>query len=363
MFDAPGLIEKALAGERPRGAQDDMLKIEKSLPGFGGFYVDSMSNIVVYMKPSSHAAAGNVRRVLGAFYAEWHRAKEKEIMGAAVSASVKTGDFSLSELIAVENKIGRRLLSTPGIAGVGVSLQANRVIVGFTDSSSIRGGVETLVAAGIPEDAIVPEVWGEIMPTATFSSRIRNTRGGIEIQVGRRDDPYGSPRGASGTHGFTILTSGGTKYFMTAAHLANQLWGQNGKTGDAVYQPALDFGINNQIGTITVSAPYQQFADCPIDDVSGATPEYCSDADVALGTFIGADGDRKVATSTYEGQNGNPGNPNINGYYPISGIIDPEYVVSNPTIGVHKSGYKDRYDNWRDRRAACKARFRAILLG
>jgi hypothetical protein len=313
-----------------------MLKVEGSLPGFGGFYVDSADDIVVYMKPSSHVAPEVIRNTMARFYADLANPRERAVMIRSISARIVGGDYSLSELIATENFISTRLLSTPGIAGVGTSLRLNRVKVGFKDATSLADGVAQLVSAGVPREQIIPEVWRDAVVTSQFSDRIRNTRAGIMIQVGRRMGTDGNTLVEGGSHGF-VVTANGTKYFMTAAHLANSLWGENGKVGDTVFQNMWDAIQNNKVATIAMSAPWKTLFSCPYDTVSVGYPDYCTQSDVALATFSGADGDKKVATSTNEGQHGAAGNPNINGYYSIRGTMSPEYV-STTNEGIHKSG-------------------------
>src|SRR5574338_1096320 len=47
---ARALIEQAQAGVRRRGVQDEMLQLEAEVPGFGGFYVDSASQVVAWLR-------------------------------------------------------------------------------------------------------------------------------------------------------------------------------------------------------------------------------------------------------------------------------------------------------------------------
>jgi hypothetical protein len=337
---AEKLISAAVAGARPRGPQDEMLKLENELPGFGGFYIDSVDNVVVYLKTGSTTSPTRVRNTLASFYATWPNPREREIMRASVNARIVTGDYSLSELIATENMIASRLLSTPGIVGVGTSLRLNRVKVGFRNEAAIAPGVNALVAAGALRDRLVAEVWGDVIVSSSFTDKIRNTKAGIQIAVGRRRNPYDSRDMVElGSHGF-VVTANGTKYLMTASHLANQLWGQNGKTADTVFQNDYDVLYNNKVATIAISAAWLQGTACPQDSTSQAYPDFCTQSDIALAAFNGADGDKKIATSTYEGQNGNAGTSTINGFYSIAGVLSPEFVKDSSDKGVHKSGYK-----------------------
>lgn len=336
--EAPGLVEQAIAGVVKRGEQDEMLKLEAQLPGFGGFFIDSIDQVVVYMKPFPQSSPAKLRQVLYNTYATRTDAKVRQIMAPASRAVILDGQFSLSELIAIENRITRRALTTQGLVGVGTSLKRNRVAVGFRDNSSMQQGVQSLVAAGIPLDALLPEVWGEIYLTTTWKDKVRPTRGGIGLAAG---DVYsgGVHWASTGSHGFNVHASNGTDYFMTASHLANTLHGTNGATGDTVFQPVWDSFINNAIGVIVVSPAWLQNTACPQDSVSSSYPDYCTQADIALGTFVpGVSGERKIGTSTTEGQNGASGTQSINNWYSIAGVLSPEFVKDSSNKGVHKSG-------------------------
>jgi hypothetical protein len=293
------------------------------------------------MKEITPETVGRVRRMLSSFYATWPNPRERQIMAPASSAVIFAGDYSLSELIATENRVASHLLSIPGIVGVGTSLRLNRVKVGFKDQTSLERGLGVLEMAGVPRGILVPEVWGEVVLTSNFTDRIRNTKAGLQIALGRRFDPTdGLNYVTLASHGFTVTTPTGVKYVMTAAHAANAFWGINGKTADTVFQHTYDGVQNNKVGTIAISAPYLQDTNCPQDVASQAYPAYCTQSDVALGQFDSATPDKKVATSMYEGQNGNPGTQSINGFYSISGVLSPEFVKDSSNKGVHKSGFK-----------------------
>jgi hypothetical protein len=65
--------------------------------------------------------------------------------------------------------------------------------------------------------------------------------------------------------------------------------------------------------------------------------DFCTSADAALGDFTQTYGERKVGTSDTEGKNGAVGTQGINGWYPIEGATDPDFI-SVGSNRVHKSG-------------------------
>jgi hypothetical protein len=62
------LITKAVAGVFSRGEQDQMLRIEAKLPGFGGWYLAD-GEVVAYMKRSAPVDSALVRKTLYEEYA------------------------------------------------------------------------------------------------------------------------------------------------------------------------------------------------------------------------------------------------------------------------------------------------------
>ncbi|HYN82380.1 MAG TPA: hypothetical protein VES88_12825 [Gemmatimonadaceae bacterium] len=312
-----------------------MLRLEAQLPGFGGFFIDSLGEVVVYMRSSDEFTPANVRALLHLKYAARPEAPVRSVMAPAARARILEGAYALSELIATENRIVSRAMGIKGIVGVGTSLIRNRVKVGFRDSLSMTRGLDAIASAGVPLAALIPEVWGELRLEATWKSKIRPTRGGIGIHV--RNQTAMPNWGAAGSHGFNVRTSNGTNYFMTASHVAQNYRGINGLTGDTVFQYDRAWP-GTPIGVIELNPAWNTGASCPFDSTTQTGADMCTEADVALGRFIGGvTGERKIGTSVYEGQNGQPGTQDINGYYPIQGVLSPEFVMTS-THGVHKSG-------------------------
>jgi hypothetical protein len=156
---APALVAQAVSGVRLRGEQDEMLRLEAKLPGFGGWYRDS-SALVVYMKPTSGTSPSVVRETLYETYAARPDLLGRTITAEAKDAKIVFGEYSLSELIAIENRIANPRVRISGFAGVGTSIVLNRVKVGFRDTASVCPGLAAITSMGVPRAALIPEVWG-----------------------------------------------------------------------------------------------------------------------------------------------------------------------------------------------------------
>lgn len=338
--DSRQLVALAVQGVVRRGEQDKMLQLEAQLPGFGGFFIDSTGQVVVYMKPHFRTPAGRVRAVLQGAYASRPERKVREVMSSAGRARIVDGEYTLSELIAVENRIARSRVPIPGLAGVGTSLVRNRVKVGFVDAAALTRGLPIIKSIGVPLEALLPEVWGEVQPSATWYSRIRPTRAGISIYVANRTTS-GQFVG-HGSHGFNVLAANGVSYSMLVSHVANNHRGINGVTGDTLFQPFIsdaDPTLGGPTGRVSINPPWGD-AFCGANPATGTDFDFCTSSDVALATFVGtASGERKVGTSKYEGLNGASGTMEISGWHEIQGVVPPEFVEQN-CCGVHKSGFQ-----------------------
>ena len=334
LADAPMVLSQALAGIHRRGEQDDMLRREADLPGFGGFFIDSLDRMVVYMKPSTNVSSKAIQQALNRAYVSREEPRIREIISKGPQIRVLAGQYTLSELIAVENRLALSPLRIPGFVGVGTSLILNRVVLGVTDNASIPAALEAALSIGVPREVLIVEAWGPVYVTGTWTDRYRNTKAGIKIVSA--NSTTNNIQQELLSHGFNVRSQNGTSYFMTAAHGTNTLHGINGYVGDTVFQAVRNDGA---IGVMAVNPPWPS-QNCPINALTGAPYDFCLDADVALGTFInGVSGDRKVGTSTYEGQNGSPGTNDINNFYPIQSVATPEWIATTNN-GVHKSGYQ-----------------------
>jgi hypothetical protein len=360
LTDASALIAQAVAGRRVRGEQDDMLRREAELPGFGGFYIDSLDRMVVYMKAGSRIPDTVIRKALVRAYSRRPEPRIQGLMPEIARAHITPGDFSLSELIAIENRIARGTFRIPGYTGVGTSLITNRVVVGFIDAVDVEPGLSAIRSKGIPSQAVVGEVWGELrVSTVSFDQAdpVRPTRDGLMIsihnftqypwqtiydQFGRKYQSTKSLQCSIGANARWYPASGPpVDYMVTAAHCVNAYRGINGVTGDTVFQPRISNAQNasnmaNAAGFVSVNEPWGP--GCGPNPIDSTATDYCADADVILVAFApGVTGERKLATSTYEGLNGLPGTMAINNWYPIGSVVTPEWI-SGTSNGVHKSG-------------------------
>jgi hypothetical protein len=288
-----------------------------------------------------------VRATLSAAFSAHPNPSARAALAKVAYATVLPAQYTLSELIAIQQRVAS---SIPGWTMAGTSIITNKVVVGFPDSAALSAALAELTRAGIPPAALTTMITPPVSATATyFESMVRPTRAGLVLSLQNNTyEPYDMVQkdgmwvplyyGYTCSLGFNVQATGGTNYFMTAGHCANTWRGQNGVTGDTVFQPSR---MNNfpasLMGTITVNRPWTAFPNCPTTD--GFVYDFCTTSDVALGQYIPiSSGERKVATSTTGGVNGYPGSSQINGYYSINAVLSPEYVNQSMHHELAKSG-------------------------
>lgn len=348
-LDASAVIASAIAGSLGRGEEDLLVRLENKLPGFGGLYIAN-GEVRIYMKRSAQGPS-LVRDQLVNFYRTHPNPRVREAVVNLNRATILAADYSLSELIAIENRIASSPVALPGWVGTGASITRNRVVVMFKDSSSLADGLKRIESIGVPVAALSPMVVPEIRTNSGyFITGYRPTGGGLQIRTEndtrepgvwgtdpKNHTPFYYTYATTCSLGFNVRTQSGLEFFMTAGHCEVEFAGVNGATGDTAIQASRQTG--GPIGTYVINPPYDQGAACPFNPATLTNFDFCTNADVALGSYFpGVTHDRKVGTSTYGGVNGNPGQLTINNFWPINGVLSPEYVDSVMHHDAAKSG-------------------------
>lgn len=348
LAEAPTVLAQAEAGTLGRGEQDRLVRFERQLPGFGGLYVANGA-VRVYMKADT-IPLSRVRAVLAGVYSNHPMPAVREAMANVGTATVVKARYSLSEIIAIQRRIAS---SIHGWTGAGTIIMDNKVVVGFPDSASLESGLQEMESTGIPLDALTPIILGVARPATNFTDYVRPVRDGLMIALGNDTyDPHfyswsdkcacyvPQYTGSYCTLGFNVHNSFGGDYFLTAAHCENIWRGQNGISGDTVFQPtvASPDRSNLVVGQITLNLGWHENSECPPNGLGGYW-DFCTAADVALGRYTTTTGSRTIATSQYGGINGYPGSNQINSFYPITRVLPPEYVDSVMRHQVAKDGF------------------------
>lgn len=145
--DAQQILANGTAGTHPDAYLDEMLLVERIVPGFGGYFYQS-GGYYAYLKNPGDST--RVRNAIVAIYGTLAGPRHAQVIG---------GRFSLSELMAMQQK-ALSAMSATGLDELGIDLKNNQLLVGFVDSASSLTGVVQLKQLGIPRAALSVEVVG-----------------------------------------------------------------------------------------------------------------------------------------------------------------------------------------------------------
>ena len=311
----------------------DHLAREERIPGFGGFFYDSVGNMRVMLTDTSRIALARAEltptlraRPRGAGIRPGGPAPSGSPQIIAVKAR-----YSFSQLLAWKNLASRRFLGK-GVTQVGIRMSANRVTIGLGDPAIADQVHAALIAAGIPADALLVEASSGGRPGATLESNVSPIVGGLRIR-----GYYTEANSVCGL-GFNVLyttTAGGVaRGFITNSHCTAVRGGTNRTT---FYQPALTGGrvIGNEIADREWTADGDQ---CPtlamVDGVNWFYPENgqefeCRYSDAALIALTATTdwNHGRIARTLFSGTGPDTGSRTISTTYPSWKIVatyDPQ---------------------------------------
>ena len=216
----------------------DLATLARTIPGFGGFYLEAGIPTVYLLDP---AARGPAERALGAY------AAARGVAPAQIR--VLQGRYAYGDLDRWFRRISYEAFSTPGVVYTDLDEAVNRVAVGVEHAAaaaSVRGLAARL---GIPAEAVVVREVEPIGYAATLQDRVRPVVTGLQIRFSN----------FLCTLGFNAV-SGSQQSFVTASHCTDR---QGGTEGTLYYQP-LNQVANEFIGTEVDDPKYFRNANgCP----------------------------------------------------------------------------------------------------
>jgi hypothetical protein len=146
--------EAASQEKRTMETDDDLLvRVEKRAPGFGGMFIDPDGRLAVYLLDPSRLAAA--RSAIEAVFG-------RDRVPAAGLRALQ-GQFTVSQLKRWTERAGA-VLELPGVTMVDLDEAKNRVAIGVEDDSRRRAVEQALPLQGIPREAVVIQVTGQIRP-------------------------------------------------------------------------------------------------------------------------------------------------------------------------------------------------------
>jgi hypothetical protein len=188
--------------QRVRPTSDDIFaRIAGKAPGFGGFYFDGDSLVILLARANQRAVAEQAVQALTAGDRRVSRAPQR----------IREVRYTFLELVAGRKKL-ESLPHVRGIRAFGIDERMNRVAI-FIDEEGARGRVVRAVEdARIAQDMVDIRIAPRIVPQLTLRDRVRPVTGGVQISFLRGGFEYGC------TLGFTARTPAGQDSYVIASH-------------------------------------------------------------------------------------------------------------------------------------------------
>jgi hypothetical protein len=242
-----------------QGPADDAVALARSVPGFGGFFLDDQGTPTVYLaSPSQRGAAQQA-------LAPWFLASGH----AAAGLRVLPGRFTWTDLERWQAQATPEALAVPGAVLVDADEATNRVHIGVEHAAAASQVRSLLARLGIPAAAVNVDIVPPIRQVATLRGAVRPVVAGVQINF----------PGFLCTLGFNA-TRRGVAGFVTASHCTNT---QGGVEGTPYWQPT-ETAKPVQVATETVDPGYKStLAGCP----SGRR---CRRSDASFAKYINGTG-------------------------------------------------------------------------
>jgi hypothetical protein len=236
---------------------DDPVALTRTVPGFGGFFVDEQGTPTVYLTHAGRRAAAE--QALGPWFRERNR--------PAAALRVLPARFAWTDLERWYAQGTPEALAVPGAVFADADEAGNRVHIGVEHVAAASRVRSVLARLGIPAAAVDVEIVAPIHQVATLRTAVRPVVAGVQINF----------PGFICSIGFNA-TRLGVKGFVTASHCTNT---QGGVESTPYWQPT-QTAKPVQIATETVDPTYKStLAGCP----SGRR---CRRSDAAFAKYINA---------------------------------------------------------------------------
>lgn len=138
--------------------EEEIARIAKQIPGFGGFISDAKGNIHVNLLDLRHAAAA--KAALAPLVQE---EAAREGRATTPRVLVRQGQYEFMQLARWRQQMTASVLAIPGVMYNGIAYRENRLVVGLVPAKALmaRGLVITeLAGLGIPSAALIFDVGG-----------------------------------------------------------------------------------------------------------------------------------------------------------------------------------------------------------
>jgi hypothetical protein len=220
---AAGELEAAAAGRTYRGIEDDILRLENRVPGIGGLFIDSTGNLVVLVRNLSQEA--DALAALASMPGNFPRSIDDLVEKNAVT--VRSAQFSFSQLVAWEKLLFPRLTALRGFLGIDANEAENRVVIRLTQDASQNAAITLVTSENVPLAAVQFEIGSPATFQHALTARVRPISAGYQIQSDAIENC---------TLGWNVYATGVGEGFLTASHCGAGPVG-TGAVNDYIHQP------------------------------------------------------------------------------------------------------------------------------
>ena len=237
-----------------QGEPDDPVALARSVPGFGGFFVDEQGTPTIYLRDATQR--GTAERALTPWFGSHGR--------APATMQVRKADFDWADLDRWFTQASVEALGIQGVVFADADEARNRVRIGVEHAAAAARVRGVLARLGIPASAVNVDVTQPIRQLATLRGAVRPVVAGVQINF----------PGFLCSLGFNASRSG-TRGFVTASHCTST---QGGVEGTPYWQP-LESVRPTQVATETVDPTYPTGGSCPAG-------RNCRRSDAAFAKYI-----------------------------------------------------------------------------
>ena len=237
-----------------QGEPDDPVALARSVPGFGGFFVDEQGTPTIYLRDA--AQRGAAERALTPWFSSQGR--------APATMRVRKADFDWADLDRWFTQASVEALGIQGVVFADADEARNRVRIGVEHAAAAARVRGVLARLGIPASAVNVDVTQPIRQLATLRDAVRPVVAGVQINF----------PGFLCSLGFNASRSG-IRGFVTASHCTST---QGGVEGTPYWQP-LESVRPIQVATETVDPTYPTGGSCPAG-------RNCRRSDAAFAKYI-----------------------------------------------------------------------------
>jgi hypothetical protein len=304
----------ASVGQRShsRGIEDVYLKIERAVPGFGGFYFDSNGNVQAYEADSTRDEAARAAVMI------WLRDHtDALIRPVPANVQIRRGRFAFSQLVQWEQMLLRGATVANHVRSFDADESKNQVHIRVSDSTGAVNLKSLAASLGIPQDALAISVSDyQVQLTTLLTNQVRPVRAGLQVTYLSSPDTT-----EVCSAGFNVIANG-APHFLLTSHCNGAFDGTVGQVWNQADSPS-------RIGQTDIN---------PAWSTTGCVPQatLCRDTDASLVKYdAGVRFSYQVAETSQIGSGNNAGNLTVGGWFDLNA---PQSFDAPPGTTIEKTG-------------------------